>query len=70
MRAVAEKAQGDMAMDYAYLDDVTYLDWQRYHALMDSESPLPLYPFLSLLSFSLSFQMCAPLASACQRNNR
>ncbi|EIW78976.1 hypothetical protein CONPUDRAFT_166822 [Coniophora puteana RWD-64-598 SS2] len=36
VRAVAEKAQGDMAMDYAYLDDVTYLDWQRYHALMDT----------------------------------
>ena len=36
VRAVAEKAQSDMAMEYAYLDDVTYLDWQRYHALMDT----------------------------------
>ncbi|KIK61977.1 hypothetical protein GYMLUDRAFT_84649 [Collybiopsis luxurians FD-317 M1] len=30
----AQKAQGDMGMPMAWLDDVTYQDWQKYHDLM------------------------------------
>ncbi|KZT70767.1 hypothetical protein DAEQUDRAFT_744570 [Daedalea quercina L-15889] len=30
----AENAQVDIGMDYAYLDDTTYQDWQRYHDLV------------------------------------
>ncbi|KAG6326536.1 hypothetical protein ID866_12553, partial [Astraeus odoratus] len=32
---VAEKGQVDLGLDYAWLDDVTYHDWQRYHELME-----------------------------------
>ncbi|KAL5492501.1 hypothetical protein ACEPAI_3948 [Sanghuangporus weigelae] len=35
VRAVAEDAQADIGLDYAWLDDVTYMDWKRYHALID-----------------------------------
>ncbi|RDB15800.1 hypothetical protein Hypma_003644 [Hypsizygus marmoreus] len=46
VKALAERAQGDIGLDYAWLDDVTYLDWQRYHDLMRSTclflSPSPL----------------------------
>lgn len=35
---MAEHAQGDIGLDYAYLDDVTYHDWQRYHDLIRSKS--------------------------------
>lgn len=31
------QAQADIGMDYAWLDDVSYQDWQRYHALIDGE---------------------------------
>ncbi|RPD76377.1 hypothetical protein L226DRAFT_460530 [Lentinus tigrinus ALCF2SS1-7] len=34
VRDLAENAQGDIGLDYAYLDDVTYHDWQRYHDLI------------------------------------
>jgi len=34
VRQLAEKAQADLGLDYAWLDDVTYQDWQRYHALV------------------------------------
>jgi len=34
VQEVAEKAQADIGLDYAWLDDVTYQDWQRYHDLM------------------------------------
>ncbi|KAI6014036.1 hypothetical protein BKA83DRAFT_4353270 [Pisolithus microcarpus] len=34
VRDVAEKGQVDLGLDYAWLDDVTYNDWQRYHSLM------------------------------------
>ncbi|KAF9244141.1 hypothetical protein BU15DRAFT_71706 [Melanogaster broomeanus] len=34
VRDVAEKGQVDLGLDYAWLDDVTYNDWQRYHALI------------------------------------
>ncbi|KAF8141911.1 hypothetical protein EV363DRAFT_1425921 [Boletus edulis] len=34
VREVAEKGQLDLGLDYAWLEDVTYDDWQRYHALI------------------------------------
>ena len=34
MKLLAETAQADLGLNYAWLDDVTYLDWQRYHDLM------------------------------------
>ncbi|KIJ55648.1 hypothetical protein M422DRAFT_240259 [Sphaerobolus stellatus SS14] len=33
---LATQAQSDLGMDYAWLPDVTYLDWQRYHKLVDT----------------------------------
>lgn len=36
VREVAEKAQVDLGLDYAWLDEVTYSDWQRYHSLIDA----------------------------------
>ncbi|TFK63255.1 hypothetical protein BDN72DRAFT_964029 [Pluteus cervinus] len=36
LKAVAQSAQADLGMDYAWLDDVTYRDWQDYHFLMTS----------------------------------
>ncbi|KAI0766674.1 hypothetical protein BD413DRAFT_480869, partial [Trametes elegans] len=30
---IADRAQADVGLDYAYLGDVTYNDWQRYHDL-------------------------------------
>ncbi|KAG1828739.1 hypothetical protein EV424DRAFT_1592066 [Suillus variegatus] len=35
VREVAEKAQVDLGLNYAWLDEVTYSDWQRYHFLID-----------------------------------
>jgi hypothetical protein len=37
VRDVAEKGQLDLGLDYAWLEDVTYNDWQRYHALIGSQ---------------------------------
>ncbi|KAG6820431.1 hypothetical protein H0H93_000678 [Arthromyces matolae] len=34
VKALADRAQGDLGLDYAWLDDVTYYDWQKYHDLM------------------------------------
>jgi hypothetical protein len=34
---VADQAQADVGYDYIWLADVTYHDWQRYHALIGSE---------------------------------
>ncbi|KAI1793491.1 hypothetical protein LXA43DRAFT_217959 [Ganoderma leucocontextum] len=34
IKDLAERAQADIGLDYAYLDDVTYQDWQRYHDLI------------------------------------
>ncbi|KIY70126.1 hypothetical protein CYLTODRAFT_442232 [Cylindrobasidium torrendii FP15055 ss-10] len=34
VKALAERAQADLGLDYAWLEDVTYNDWQRYHALL------------------------------------
>lgn len=33
VRNIAENAQADIGHGYIWLDDVTYLDWQRYHDL-------------------------------------
>jgi hypothetical protein len=30
---LADEAQADIGMDYAWLDDVTIDDWTRYHKL-------------------------------------
>ena len=38
VREVADEAQADVGYDYIWLADVTYNDWQRYHALVGSES--------------------------------
>lgn len=37
VREVADEAQSDVGYDYIWLADVTYHDWQRYHALVGSE---------------------------------
>lgn len=34
VKDLAERAQADIGMDYAWLDDVDYTDWVRYHDLM------------------------------------
>jgi len=34
VREIAEKGQLDLGLDYAWLEDVTFDDWQRYHALV------------------------------------
>ncbi|KAL4266044.1 hypothetical protein AB1N83_004460 [Pleurotus pulmonarius] len=34
VQELAERAQSDIGLDYAWLDDVTYRDWQRYHDLV------------------------------------
>jgi hypothetical protein len=35
---VANAAQENIGMDYIWLEDVSYHDWQRYHDLMRSTS--------------------------------
>jgi hypothetical protein len=37
VKQVAERAQADIGLDYTWLNDVTYQDWQRYHDLMRGE---------------------------------
>ncbi|KAH9940873.1 uncharacterized protein BXZ73DRAFT_75400 [Epithele typhae] len=34
VKKIADDAQADIGLDYAYLDDVTVADWERYHALV------------------------------------
>ncbi|KAI0294326.1 hypothetical protein B0F90DRAFT_1757566 [Multifurca ochricompacta] len=34
VRGIADSAQADIGYDYIWLGDVTYHDWQRYHALL------------------------------------
>ncbi|KAA1468908.1 hypothetical protein DENSPDRAFT_815552 [Dentipellis sp. KUC8613] len=34
VRDLADTAQADIGIDYVWLDDVTYADWQRYHDLL------------------------------------
>ena len=38
MKDIVDRGQADIGLDYAYLDDVTYHDWQRYHDLERSKS--------------------------------
>lgn len=33
---MAEQAQANLGLDYAWLEDVSYVDWQRYHDLARS----------------------------------
>ncbi|EKM50511.1 uncharacterized protein PHACADRAFT_263840 [Phanerochaete carnosa HHB-10118-sp] len=33
VKDITDRAQADIGLDYAWLEDVTYRDWQRYHAL-------------------------------------
>ena len=49
IKQIAERAQADIGLDYAWLDDVTYHDWQRYHDLMRS----------GFFSFFSSFPQCS-----------
>lgn len=51
MKEIADAAQGDIGLDYAWLDDVTYHDWQRYHDLERSK--------LYLRSTSAAYQCSA-----------
>ena len=37
MKDLAGRAQADLGMDYSWLEDVTYQDWQRYHDLARRE---------------------------------
>ena len=34
LKSLAETAQADVGLDYVWLEDVTYMDWQRYHDLI------------------------------------
>ena len=38
VRSLADHAQADIGLDYAWLEDVTVKDWQRYHDLARSKS--------------------------------
>ena len=38
IQVLVERAQADIGLDYAWLDDVTTQDWQRYHDLMRRKS--------------------------------
>lgn len=40
VQALADKAQNDLISDYAWLNDVTYRDWERYHKFMFRRSSL------------------------------
>lgn len=45
VRDIADRAQADLGLDYAWLDDVTYQDWQRYHDLTRCKSTRLSCPF-------------------------
>lgn len=36
VKGLAQTAQADIGLQYAWLEDVTYADWQSYHELMNS----------------------------------
>ncbi|THH10345.1 hypothetical protein EW145_g1375 [Phellinidium pouzarii] len=38
VRGTAEDGQADIGLGYAWLDDVTYMDWRRYHALLEKHT--------------------------------
>jgi hypothetical protein len=48
VRAIADSAQADVGYSYIWLADVTYHDWQRYHALVGSASLCPLHTYVPL----------------------
>ncbi|KAI0741638.1 hypothetical protein C8Q80DRAFT_146989 [Daedaleopsis nitida] len=43
VKDLAERAQTDIGLDYAYLDDVSYHDWQRYHDLIRRSENFTVY---------------------------
>ncbi|KAI0794103.1 hypothetical protein C8Q74DRAFT_1215512 [Fomes fomentarius] len=43
VKDLAERGQADIGLDYAYLDDVTYQDWQRYHDLIRRSENFTVY---------------------------
>lgn len=42
------EAQADLGMDYSWLGDVTYKDWQRYHDL--AQGTFYIFPPLNSLT--------------------
>lgn len=38
LKDMADAAQADVGLDYVWLEDVTYRDWQRYHDLARRKS--------------------------------
>jgi len=54
IKDLASRAQGDLALDYTWLDDVTFLDWQKYHDLMRGK-----FEYVSLLQ--ILFLICCPV---------
>jgi len=53
IKNVAEKAQADLGLDYAWLDDVTVADWTRYHDLIFGMFYSHIIRFYSLQTFFL-----------------
>ena len=49
IKDLASQAQEDLGLDYAWLDDVTALDWQKYHDLMRGK-----FEYVSLLQILFS----------------
>lgn len=47
---MAEQAQANLGMDYAWLEGVTYMDWQRYHDLMRGLCYISLLIFFFLVA--------------------
>lgn len=45
---MAGNAQADIGLDYVWLDDVTYADWQRYHDLVRRMCPTEIIPPCSM----------------------
>ncbi|TFY83656.1 hypothetical protein EWM64_g358 [Hericium alpestre] len=43
VKDLAENAQADIGLDYVWLDDVTYQDWQRYHDLLRTSDNFTAY---------------------------
>lgn len=55
---MAEQAQANLGMDYAWLEGVTYMDWQRYHDLMRGLC------YISWLTF-FSWSLCSTFFFVC-----
>jgi hypothetical protein len=56
VKTLADKAQGDLALDYAWLDDVSYKDWQKYHDLMRSSFSIPLCIVQTLTRLHIAYE--------------